>query len=447
MPLQVVNVGALLPEKKRRTCTGESREDQEVVPGAGAERHNTIDNSQRKPTAASPVRSRSSPADPEGEQLQEQAEICPICLSALELKDKAVVNTCMHAFCLGCLTRWVQEKRVCPMCKGRIEGYMYDIYSERQYQETVIPPSPPPSPHLPPFFAEPPWIELLGRASLIHPVMELDGHHRSGPWAPAFFHQRGPRGHRTRNYRQNRWDVMPPGQNAPSPYYYRVQQHAQQSQRAAASRAAQVHAASPQRAQAPLLHDIRVRWRQHIYEQDLWARVPPTRQREAQEHRESLQLRQWVERELRAVLQQDDVAFCCDFVMAMNTSYGLHTGHRLPDLLGNTYPAPEIRNGLRPFLGHDTEHFWHELRCFALSRVTMVTYDQIVRYARGRPPAAGVEDEPVDHFSAFNLWAARFREHPTPPLPVRGPLPHAPGGPRRPEPRYRFTLFGWPPRA
>ena len=34
-----------------------------------------------------------------------------------KLNDKAVLNNCMHVFCVDCISRWAAKKRVCPLCK------------------------------------------------------------------------------------------------------------------------------------------------------------------------------------------------------------------------------------------------------------------------------------------------------------------------------------------
>jgi hypothetical protein len=49
-------------------------------------------------------------------------EECSICFSEC---DKALALTCSHAFCKGCLLKWMQspvqlEKPSCPMCRGPI---------------------------------------------------------------------------------------------------------------------------------------------------------------------------------------------------------------------------------------------------------------------------------------------------------------------------------------
>lgn len=71
-----------------------------------------------------------------------------------------------------------------------------------------------------------------------------------------------------------RWD-QGPVEPEPSAYYYRVHQHVQQTQRASqaamARRDPRRPADSPQRAQAPAVQDLRLRWRHHIYAANLWA--------------------------------------------------------------------------------------------------------------------------------------------------------------------------------
>ena len=35
-----------------------------------------------------------------------------------DLRDKAVAEPCMHAFCVACLSQWLKLKRSCPLCKA-----------------------------------------------------------------------------------------------------------------------------------------------------------------------------------------------------------------------------------------------------------------------------------------------------------------------------------------
>lgn len=35
----------------------------------------------------------------------------------LRLEDKAILSSCMHVFCVVCISRWAAKKRVCPLCK------------------------------------------------------------------------------------------------------------------------------------------------------------------------------------------------------------------------------------------------------------------------------------------------------------------------------------------
>jgi len=50
----------------------------------------------------------SSPDDP-----------CPICLCTID--HVAVISTCNHRFCYGCITKWAKSKLHCPMCKASFD--------------------------------------------------------------------------------------------------------------------------------------------------------------------------------------------------------------------------------------------------------------------------------------------------------------------------------------
>jgi hypothetical protein len=47
---------------------------------------------------------------PDGEQ-------CPVCLYPIGSGDDAMVTPCHHGFHARCLTRWMQEQLVCPVCR------------------------------------------------------------------------------------------------------------------------------------------------------------------------------------------------------------------------------------------------------------------------------------------------------------------------------------------
>ncbi|XP_042236226.1 E3 ubiquitin-protein ligase Topors-like [Homarus americanus] len=69
-------------------------------------------------------------------------DTCPICLG--HINNKCVANSCLHAFCLVCLKEWSKQKAVCPLCKLSFTTIMYDIKSETEYREWMVPrPDPP----------------------------------------------------------------------------------------------------------------------------------------------------------------------------------------------------------------------------------------------------------------------------------------------------------------
>lgn len=51
------------------------------------------------------------------EERVRQADICNICYEEFTT-TKTVLPCCSNAFCLGCITRWVQMKANCPLCKA-----------------------------------------------------------------------------------------------------------------------------------------------------------------------------------------------------------------------------------------------------------------------------------------------------------------------------------------
>ncbi len=120
----------------------------------------------------------------------------------------------------------------------------------------------------------------------------------------------------------------------------------------------------------------------------------------AQERR----LGEWLTRELRALLLEADVALVAAFVLGLVRSYGLQRELRewaggpggggaaaaaaAPAAAGAPAAAAASASGpvagLRPFLFDHAEHFYHELRAFALSGLPLAAYDARARY--GGPP-------------------------------------------------------------
>lgn len=67
-------------------------------------------------------------------------DTCAICLQALA--NAALVRACFHAFCLECLSAWVQtqalhglERPTCPLCKARFDSALTNVASESDFDE------------------------------------------------------------------------------------------------------------------------------------------------------------------------------------------------------------------------------------------------------------------------------------------------------------------------
>lgn len=46
-------------------------------------------------------------------------ENCCICMCDVEPNDIAMINSCDHRFCFGCIEKWSERENKCPLCKTR----------------------------------------------------------------------------------------------------------------------------------------------------------------------------------------------------------------------------------------------------------------------------------------------------------------------------------------
>lgn len=80
----------------------------------------------------------------------------------------------------------------------------------------------------------------------------------------------------------------------------------------------------------------------------------------------SRRLQEWVDRELQALLDQEDVTIVRSFVMSLATDQGLHRHQTRPhgqhQQQSMSAREDEKIAALRPFLHDRTAHFWHELK-------------------------------------------------------------------------------------
>lgn len=50
-------------------------------------------------------------------KIEEDTE-CPICMSMISVKDQYMITPCKHCFHESCLSRWMEEEMVCPICRA-----------------------------------------------------------------------------------------------------------------------------------------------------------------------------------------------------------------------------------------------------------------------------------------------------------------------------------------
>ena len=98
--------------------------------------------------------------------LQQQQQICSICLSSIENRDhdQVVTTICGHTFCNECLQTWLNFRSTCPTCRRRIQEFD-DFEDDEEEEDTsdddddddlpvneyiFLIPSPPPPPPLAP---------------------------------------------------------------------------------------------------------------------------------------------------------------------------------------------------------------------------------------------------------------------------------------------------------
>lgn len=86
----------------------------------------------------------------------------------------------------------------------------------------------------------------------------------------------------------------------------------------------------------------------------------------------------WIRRELQAVLGDPDPSVIVHFASALFIKRLERENNRQTGQTGML--VEDEVSSLRKFLSDKVDIFWHELRCFAESILTMETYDAVVEY-------------------------------------------------------------------
>ena len=54
------------------------------------------------------------------DNISDEYKRCIICLEDFKVNDTVIYLPCLHFFHRNCITQWIEEKAVCPLCKNNI---------------------------------------------------------------------------------------------------------------------------------------------------------------------------------------------------------------------------------------------------------------------------------------------------------------------------------------
>ncbi|KAK3189783.1 hypothetical protein Dsin_029344 [Dipteronia sinensis] len=257
---------------------------------------------------------------------------CPICLETLSDRRAAVLVICTHAYCLECIRKWSDLKRKCPLCNAEFDSWFYKInISSRKFLRQQLP-APTKGKSV---INESHHSSRASRRTIQRSRDEFNGAERRTrplPWRRSF-------------------GLGRPGSSVPS------------------------HIAI----------ERKLEWRASVYNRRLQA-VPLSprdfleqnvSRNNFQKERILQRIEPWIQRELQAILEDPDPSIIVHVVSTLFIASIEAKFVAPPRQLGveDDFLAP-----LRPFLHNQTDMFWHELRCFAESSLTMETYDAVVDY-------------------------------------------------------------------
>ncbi|XP_068659868.1 uncharacterized protein [Aristolochia californica] len=274
---------------------------------------------------------------------------CPICLGQIECCRAAVLSICMHAYCLSCIKKWSSLKRNCPLCNAEFDRWFcnikissgefdvehLDVLKERNEFSLEAGTG----------YRGVPRDYLRSQRSLSRSRGELHSVIRRSRPLP-----------RRRSFVQSRVGPQPAGSGD----------------------------------QDGLITERVLQWRASIYKRNLYAvplHVPPRVHLPQNIGNNDVKrgvhqrIEPWIQRELKAILDDSDPSL---IVQLTSSLWILSLEERHGPQSGNALGVDKILQQLRPFLLNRTDQFWHELRCFSESALTIEAYDTVVEYKHHR---------------------------------------------------------------
>ncbi|XP_004930051.1 E3 ubiquitin-protein ligase Topors [Bombyx mori] len=243
---------------------------------------------------------------------------CAICLGTC--KNKSFTDSCLHQFCFNCLVTWSKVKAECPLCKQNFKSIIYNVRANQQYEEYQV---------------EQRQVESSQRID-IDTLTNRRFRYRTTLTLPR---------RQSIAFQQLLLRHYPLVANVLSP---------------------------PRRRRSP------ASFRRTVYRHNLWARPLPDftgrfrdctpefyRSNATQLHR----LVPWLNRELSYLLNGNvgHISYVLTRILEMLPHHHITFG-------------TEFREAMTRFFGDRTDHFLHELYCFASTPYDMTGYDRNVQY-------------------------------------------------------------------
>ncbi|XP_063548243.1 E3 ubiquitin-protein ligase Topors-like [Cydia strobilella] len=316
---------------------------------------------------------------------------CAICLGTC--RNKCFTDSCLHQFCFKCLLTWSKVKAECPLCKQNFKSIIHNVRSNHQYEEYMVEQR----------------VETIP-----DPAVDLSNATRRFRYRTTLTLPRRDTlaiQHLLMHYPMMAGVLPPPSPSSAAHVHAHAHAHVH-------AHAGPVPGPPPRRRRRSPNS-----FRRTVYRHNLWARPLPDftgryrdcspefyRRNDSQIHR----LVPWLSRELHYLLNEN--AGHISYVMA-----------RLLELLPQHHiTSAEFAAAVQRYFGDRTEHFLHELHCFASTPYDMAGYDRQVQYTTDTRISTVVNEiSSTDSDSDSDIvMVSSSAPHPEPPPgPSRPPAP------------------------
>lgn len=258
-----------------------------------------------------------------------RGQSCPVCLKDFggeeDYRRVAVIRVCLHAYCLDCIRKWSDIKRKCPLCNSEFNSWFCRIIlSTRNFSTEKLP--------------------VVRESRRVTPLDILSSRQRAGL-----------------NVANRRSRPLPCRRRFGQPM--------------------------PGSVGSDVIAQRKLQWRASIYNQRLHAVPISSRnclkqiisRNGCMKQRILHRIEPWIQRELQAILEDPDPSV----IVHLASSLFIASLERRSDVQSDQLGVEDhFLEPLQRFLHGWTNTFWHELRCFAESSLTMETYDMVVEYKR-----------------------------------------------------------------